>query len=133
MSVALTATSTSQDVSAFFSSLGKKFEKLANYCAENGVTGDILLEWKDDNEIRDSFREMDDTLSNLQLKILCTHVKTFQSKAAGSAPTSPMASARPVEAVAEVVNYTPPRIEIVDKITMTPRSILGKLFEIQGV
>lgn len=112
------------DVADFVGKLGEAYKDYKQKILANGVSGQFLADLKSDAEILDFLKNDLGIENKLHLKVLTSHLAKIVKKA----PTDGLA-------ILDTSGYAfkEPPVLPGDKVTLSPREIMKKLFDIQGI
>jgi hypothetical protein len=122
-SVACSEHVSAEEVGTFVENLGVAYKPYKAMIIENGVDGKVLKSMKA-SELKDLLSEIGIEKA-LHVRVLMSHLKDICSSSASEAP-------QPVETTSSVP-FKEHDVVVNEACTMTPRTIMSKLFEIQGI
>lgn len=113
-----------EDIANFVESLGAAYRPYKEAILENGISGVCLSECQTDSDITSLLGDLG-VEKQLHLRVLKAHLSKLTQQSTINASTKVPPS--------DAQNWTPPKIEVGECVTCTPRSIMTRLFEIQGI
>jgi hypothetical protein len=129
---------TAEEVADAVCELGTAYAKYKDALISNGISGTVLAQ-QSEEEMSALFTDLEIS-STLHQKVILSHFKLLKNRpgASGAQASTQVAvatTAAPVEIDTDGCQYhpLPEGFQVNDRVTQTPRHIMSKLFEIQGV
>jgi hypothetical protein len=123
------------DIADYIATLGEAYVQYKDIIISNGVSGDVLAEMTTEDEIKSCLQDLQITNAFHQKKLISYLLKLLKapSETATIKELNPTGSVNTINSNLNNIQWSEPQIEISDCITQTPRVIMSKLFEIQGI
>ena len=129
-SVVSTESLTPEQIGEFVENLGVAYKPYKALIVDNGVSGLVLKETKP-SELADLLKDIG-IAKPLHVRVLIANLQEICKGSETPGASNPASAPAPAAAVA-TVPFMEHNVKVNDAITMTPRTIMNKLFEIQGI
>ena len=116
---------TAEDIGNYVAGLGEAYVDYKKIVVDNGVSGELLLTMKTEDDIKTNLTELG-IVKNFHQKALITHLlKLINNSKSIEANVNSTSQA--------AINFKELTIDLGDKVTISPRALMSRLFEIQGI
>jgi hypothetical protein len=123
---------TSEQIAELVASLGNAYLGYKEIFISNGISGDIISGLKTVDEMKSLLQDMGIT-NALHQRVIVSKLEKAEHIGPAASTAGPSATGAPSTAAGERPKVDLKEVISKEGITMTPRSIMSRLFEIQGI